>query len=153
MQVLYDEGAVSKQQFDAAKLQYTVAKTQYESAKIAAPGNLEAAGAQLKQAQAGLELARSQLENTVIKSPVSGMVASKSVNVGEMAAPGYPVFTIVNIDKVYADLDISEVNIGSVEKGRKCLLLFLLQTKRSLAVLLLMSALSRSAIQNFPCQG
>lgn len=119
MQVLYDEGAVSKQQFDAAKLQYTVAKTQYESAKIAAPGNLEAAGAQLKQAQAGLELARSQLENTVIKSPVSGMVASKSVNVGEMAAPGYPVFTIVNIDKVYVDLDISEVNIGSVEKGQK----------------------------------
>ena len=54
--------------------------------------------------------------------------------------PGYPVFTIVNIDKVYADLDISEVNIGSVEKGQKCLLLFLLQTKRSLAVLLLMSA-------------
>lgn len=119
MQALYDEGAVSKQQFDAVKLQYTVAKTQYESAKIAAPGNLEAAGAQLKQAQAGLDFARSQLENTVIKSPASGMVSMKSISVGEMAAPGYPVFTVVNIDKVYVDLDISEMSIGSLEKGQE----------------------------------
>ncbi|HHY13176.1 MAG TPA: biotin/lipoyl-binding protein [Thermoanaerobacterales bacterium] len=42
MQDLYEEGAVSKQQFDGVKLQYTIAKTQYESAEISAPGNLKA---------------------------------------------------------------------------------------------------------------
>ena len=56
MQVLYDEGTVSKQQFDAAKLQYTVAKTQYESAKIAARGILRLPVLSLSRHKQGLNL-------------------------------------------------------------------------------------------------
>ena len=119
MQDLYEEGAVSKQQFDSVKLQYTIAKTQYESAQISAPGNLNAAEAQLKQAQAGLELARSQLENSIIKSPATGVVSLRNVDEGDMVAPGNPVFTIVNLDDVHIDLDISEKNIVSLEKGQE----------------------------------
>ncbi|HHY13091.1 MAG TPA: efflux RND transporter periplasmic adaptor subunit, partial [Thermoanaerobacterales bacterium] len=116
---LYEEGAVSKQQFDGVKLQYTLAKTQYESAQISVPGNLNAAEAQLKQAQAGLELARSQLENSIIKSPATGVVSLRDIDEGDMAAPGNPVFTIVNLDEVHIDLNISEKNIGNLEKGQE----------------------------------
>lgn len=119
MKALYEEGAVSKQQFEGVELQFTLAKAQYESAVIAAPSNLKAAEAQVKQAQAALELARSQLENAVVVSPVSGIVAAKNVNPGEMVSPGMPVFTIVDLDKVFVEVNISESIINRVQIGQE----------------------------------
>lgn len=119
MKALYEEGAVSKQQFESVELQYTVAKSQYESISLSAPDNLKAAEAQMKQAQAALELARSQLENAVVTSPVSGIVAMRNINPGEMASPGVPVFTIVNLDRVFVEVNISESIINKVKMGQE----------------------------------
>ncbi len=115
---LYEEGAVSKQQFDSIKLQYEIARAQYEKAQGEVSSTMKGAEAQVVQAEAALELAQSQLDATRITSPISGIVFMKNIEPGEMAAPAAPVFTIVDIDKVVAQVDVSERIVNEIEKGQ-----------------------------------
>ncbi|GAW92433.1 efflux RND transporter periplasmic adaptor subunit [Calderihabitans maritimus] len=106
MEQLFEEGAISQQQLDAARLQYEVARP-------------ELAEAQVKQAKAAVEMARVQLENTVIEAPASGLVAFRYVDPGEMAAPGVPVVTIVDIDTVKVVCYLTERDINRVKVGQE----------------------------------
>jgi len=115
---LYEEGAVSKQQFDSIKLQYEIARAQYEKAQGEVSSTMKGAEAQVVQAEAALELAQSQLDATKITSPISGIVSMKNIEPGEMAAPAAPVFTIVDINKVVAQVDVSERIVNEIEKGQ-----------------------------------
>ncbi len=102
---LYEEGAVSKQQLDQAKLQYDVSST-------------ESAESQVKNAEAALEMAKYQLENSLIDSPINGIVTSVNIEEGEMASPGMPVVRVVNMDKVYLESAITEDQVNKLKEGQ-----------------------------------
>lgn len=119
MQQLYDEGAISEQQYDGAKLQYTVAKAQYETTMATAPESLQAAEAQVKQAEAAYALAKSAYDNTRLISPIDGIVSMVDPEPGEMAAPGMPAATVVNIDTVIIDVNVSGSKINSLKRGQE----------------------------------
>lgn len=109
MERLFQEGAISRQQLDLARTQFAVAESQYR-----------AAGAgQVKQAEAAVELARANLANTVITSPIAGLVAARNVDPGEMAAPGVPVVTVVELDKVVVEGSLSESQVNRVSVGQE----------------------------------
>ncbi|MBM7867848.1 efflux RND transporter periplasmic adaptor subunit [Heliobacterium gestii] len=93
-QSLFDAGAASKNQLEAAQLSLTQAQTGYdqllqqqsqmlEGATVQTLENLRATVAQMS---ALVDQARLNLEATVITSPVNGRVASKTIHEGEMAA-------------------------------------------------------------------
>ena len=84
---LYNEGAVAKVQLDADQKAYDLAKSQYEG--IAASGT----GA----AKATVDAAGVQLNNTVIKSPIPGIVLNKNITVGETAATGSTLVTVADM--------------------------------------------------------
>lgn len=117
MQQLYNQGAVSRQQYEAAELQYTVAKSQYETLMATMPENLQAAEAQVKQAEAAYSLAKSAYENTRLTSPVDGIVSMIAPEVGELVGPGTPAATVVNLDTVVIDVNVSEAKINSFKRG------------------------------------
>lgn len=106
MQKLYSEGAISKQQLEQAKLQLDSA-------------NPESVEAQVKQAEAALESARFQLENTVITSPISGIVTAITTEVGEMVSQTMPVARIVNMDLVYIESTVTENQVNYLEPGQE----------------------------------
>lgn len=106
MQHLYEQGGISKQQLDGAVTQYEVAKAQLDNAKS---GSVE-------QAEAALELARTQLDSAVITAPAGGIVAAVNVEPGEMAGQTMPVVTIVDVDTVLAEFNLSEGQVGLVKK-------------------------------------
>ncbi len=126
MQTLFDSGAVSKAQLDAARLQYDVARAQYESAQQqqsvvqtgARPEELEMARAQVIQAQAATTFARLQAANATITSPMSGTVTARSVEPGSLASPGMPLMTVAQVDTVYVVLDVSETDLSRVKVGQ-----------------------------------
>jgi len=99
MQKLFSEGAISEQQHDQAKNQLEIARAQYQSAsesyKLITEGasaqDIRAVEAQVRQAQSALELAQSQLNNSIIKAPISGSVTSISVKTGELASSAIPL--------------------------------------------------------------
>ena len=89
MKFLYDEGAVSESQYDGARTEYEVAKANFEAAR------------QLVE----------------IKSPISGMVTSTDVSVGDYLYPGQTVATVASVDRLRIKLGVSGNDIGLFSKG------------------------------------
>ncbi|MGI6604854.1 MAG: efflux RND transporter periplasmic adaptor subunit [bacterium] len=114
MEYLWQQGAISEQMLEAARAQAAGAAAQYE----AALDREKTAQAQYEQAQAALALARSQLANTTITAPVSGVVASLQVKVGQMLSPGVVVANVVDMDQVQLKLNVSERDINKLTVGQ-----------------------------------
>ncbi|HHY71139.1 MAG TPA: efflux RND transporter periplasmic adaptor subunit [Thermoanaerobacterales bacterium] len=126
MKALYEAEAISKQVFDGMTLKYQVAKTQYETAqeqyrltKERLPKNIEALKAQVKQAESAVGLIQTNLENSIITSPVTGIISNKLTNDGEVIAAGYPLLTVVNIDTVKVVIDVAEEEINKIKDGQE----------------------------------
>ena len=75
--------------------------------------NPEVAAARAKVAQAELDLAR-----TTIRSPVDGIVARKSIVIGQKVANGAPVMSIVPVQTAYVDANFKEVQLRKVRPGQ-----------------------------------
>ncbi|MBC8451000.1 efflux RND transporter periplasmic adaptor subunit [bacterium] len=81
----------------------------------------QAARARLMQAEASLRAAEIQMGYTVIRAPVSGVVASVFTQVGETVAASFasPTFvTIINLDRLEIWVYVDETDIGRVEVGQ-----------------------------------
>lgn len=96
LQELFDAGGLSQSDLDAielaynaSKLAYNVAKTQYE--------NL--------------------LENSVLLSPINGVVTARNYDVGDMYAMSAPIFTVEQIVPVKLRVGVSESDYTKVHKG------------------------------------
>jgi len=88
---LYEVGGVSKSDLDAIQLSYNVRKTTYQ--------NL--------------------LENTVLRSPITGVVTARNYDKGDMYTMGQPLFTVQEITPVKLLVGISESDYTRVKKGDK----------------------------------
>ena len=115
---LKKEGVMSQQQLD-------LAKANYDSANAAVGGADAAvlqADAQAKQKKAAVEVAQTNLNYTVIKSPIDGTVVARNVDVGQTVAASLQAPTIFTIAQdlkkmqVYAKTDESDVGNIAVRK-------------------------------------
>jgi len=91
-----------------------------------AEGRVAALNAAMTQANAKIEaldktvqLAESQLTKTVITAPISGTLLTKSVEMGELATPGRPIATLVDLDRVELKIYIPERDIGKLSLGNE----------------------------------
>ena len=89
LKTLYESGAISKSDYEAVELAYNVAQTQVE--------NLE--------------------ENTVLRSPVNGVVTARNYDAGDMYAMASPIYTVEQIKPVKLLVGISESDYSKVKKG------------------------------------
>lgn len=86
---LYEQGALSKSDFEGMQLAYNVSKTQFE--------NLS--------------------ENTILRSPVTGVVTARNYDTGDMYAMASPIFVVQQITPVKLLVSISETDYSKVKKG------------------------------------
>ncbi len=91
-------GGYSRQQMDAAKMDFDVATATYDDAV-------------------------SNLEDTVIKAPISGMVIGKPIPAGQTVSPGISnpmvLLTIADLAKMQIEALIDESDIGKIKLGQK----------------------------------
>jgi HlyD family secretion protein len=114
-------------QVDAAQAQYEISKAAADAAQArldalvagATKEQIAVAEAQVSQAQAALEALQVQLGKLTLRSPIAGLVTSRSIHVGEVAAPGATLLTIANLDSVKLTVYIPEDRIGLVKVGQK----------------------------------
>ncbi len=71
----------------------------------------------LAQAKANKNIAEKNLSDTKLYAPFTGMITAKSTEIGGLASPGVPAFTIMKTDKVYAKASISESEISKLKIG------------------------------------
>jgi HlyD family secretion protein len=85
--------------------------------------SLKAAEADLVAAKAKLSQAETNLENTKIRSPISGTVIERSVDAGQTIASSFQapeLFVIAeDLKKMQIDADVDENDIGQIKKGQK----------------------------------
>jgi len=109
---------ITQQEFDLATANYETAKASSE----AAVGGLAQARAQVSQKEAALSVARTNLDHTVIRSPIDGIVVARNVDVGQTVAASLQAPTIFTIAQdltkmqVYAKVDESDV--GRIRPGQ-----------------------------------
>ena len=82
------------------------------------PEVIRAAEAQVMQAQAELDEINVLCQDSVIPSPVNGVVAQKLVSAGELVAAGQKLFTLVNTDDIWLNARIEETRIGQIRVGQ-----------------------------------
>ncbi len=69
-------------------------------------------------ARARRDQATLDLERTVIRSPVDGIVAKRQVELGQKVQPGMPMLTVVPIQEMHVDANFKEVQLKKVKPGQ-----------------------------------
>ena len=133
---LVRDGVLSKQALDDAQSKYdsdaakSAALEQTLGLSVLGPRKEEIAQvrAQIMQAKGALDYAQSQLDNTVIRAPISGTILDRNVEkgefittgfVGDKGAKGY-IVTMADLNDLQVELDISQNDfpkLGPEQKG------------------------------------
>jgi len=75
--------------------------------------------AEIARSTASVALIDSQLADTIVASPVDGVVLVKAADVGEVLAPGTTVVTVGDIDHPWLRGYVNETDLGKVKLGAK----------------------------------
>jgi HlyD family secretion protein len=115
---LTTEKIMSQQQLDMAKANYDSAK----AAVGAAAANVTQAEAQVSQKAAALTVAQTNLNYTVIRSPIDGTVVARNVDVGQTVAASLQaptIFTIAqDLTKMLVYTKTDESDVGNIKPGK-----------------------------------
>jgi len=118
-----DEGTVSLRRLEVARAnseqarsQVVAAEAEVERAKETQGGG-EEDNAKLRSAAAAVEKAELDLANTAIRASSDGLVTDLRIDVGQFAAAGHPVMTLIAIHDVWISADMTENNLGRIGPG------------------------------------
>jgi HlyD family secretion protein len=138
-QKLFEQGALARKLVDDAQVAYAQANAQFASAQehlraLQSVGKQE----QVKGAQAQVEAARghyqsteAQLAYSEVRAPIGGVIADRPLYAGEMANPGTPLMTVMDVSRVIARANVPQNQAGSIKVGNAATLT---QTDSSLEV-------------------
>jgi len=121
---LFKQGALAGRQVDESQVAYTQAESQLRAAQehlkaleAVRADQIRGAAAQVHSAQAHFKSQETQVEYSRIVSPISGVVADRPLNAGEMANPGAPLLTVVDISKLVARVNVPQAEASTVRVG------------------------------------
>jgi multidrug resistance efflux pump len=118
-----DEGTVSLRRLEVARATYEQAHSQVAAARAEVErareqqGGSDTENAQLRSAAAALEKAELDLANTRIRARTAGVVTDLRTEVGQFAAAGNPVMTLIAIRDVWVSADMTENNLAHLRPG------------------------------------
>jgi membrane fusion protein, multidrug efflux system len=69
-------------------------------------------------ARARLDQAKVDLERTVIRAPLDGVVAKRQVQLGQRVQTGMPLMAVVPVTEMYVDANFKEVQLSKVRIGQ-----------------------------------
>jgi membrane fusion protein (multidrug efflux system) len=139
-QSLAGSGAVSNEELGAARAALAAAMATRDAARTAvaaaqdtarsAAGDAAAAAAlvrgttpatapDIRAAEAALAKARLDLDRTVIKAPVAGIVTNRNVQIGQRVAAGAPLMTLVPTAGLFVDANFKESQLKAIRIGQK----------------------------------
>ncbi|OOH85230.1 hypothetical protein BMF29_07755 [Comamonas kerstersii] len=121
----------AKLQADAAQAQVTIAQRQYDNnralvakgfisdtALTASLSNLQAAQANHAAARAAQDAARKNLDDTVLRSPIDGQIASRMAQNGERVNVEAPIVEVVNLSALELEAQIPANDSAQVQIGQ-----------------------------------
>ena len=126
---LYEQEAVTKQQFEAVETQYLALKAKEETMRRQRAGtsiNHQESGIRVQQqataieaAEAAVRLAELNLSYCTVLAPCSGQTARSMVQEGELASPGRQLFSIVSDQGKWVVANFRETQMRHIAVGNK----------------------------------
>jgi membrane fusion protein, multidrug efflux system len=118
-------GAVAQEDIDqareadkSARAALRVAREQLAAASVQTVGLKIEEHPLVKSAASKLEEAAVALSRTTLRAPLDGVVARRSVQVGQRVAPGAPLMAVVPLDDVWVDANFKEVQLRDMRIGQ-----------------------------------
>ena len=122
----------AQQQADAAKSQVDINQRQYTNnralvdqgfisatALVTSQASLESAQSSHQAAMAAADVARKALEDTVLKSPISGLVAQRLAQPGERVAVDARIIEVVDLSRLELEALLNPAESVAVQVGQK----------------------------------
>lgn len=110
-ETLFARNLIARSDLDTARTNVETSEAQVSASK-----------AQVDQARASLRLAETDLAYTTIRSPVDGMVISRTVDIGQTVAASFQTPTLFNIaqdlTKMQVETSVDEADIGRAQVGQ-----------------------------------
>jgi RND family efflux transporter MFP subunit len=107
-QTLLERKSVSPQEFDEVRARYEGAQARREMAR-----------AGQAQAKAALEQAHTTASYSRVLAPFDGVVTEKKVDVGTLATPGMPLFTVEDVRRYRLEATVNESDLRFVRMGQQ----------------------------------
>lgn len=125
-QKLYEAGAIAKQDLDTAKSALDTAsvalKADQDNLNVqneqTGPQSVQVAAAQVDQSQAAVNYVRTQIDNSTVTSPISGVVSAKNVDLGSIASGSSGTVTIIDTSSLIAEITVPDKIIGELQVGQ-----------------------------------
>jgi membrane fusion protein (multidrug efflux system) len=102
----FHEKIIPKEQYDHAQSEFASSQAR-----------LNIANAQVVSAQSQLGVIQTQLKNTVITSPMTGVISKRWVLTGDVVQPGQSVLTIYNVKDVWVIANLEETGLSALRLG------------------------------------
>jgi len=106
-----DALAVARAALDAAREQLNATEAQIQGTTIETHP-------QVLDAEAAVRNVALALRRTELRAPVSGVIAKRSVQVGQRVAAGSPLMALVPLDDLWVDANFKEVQLRSMRVGQ-----------------------------------
>lgn len=125
---LYDAGAISKAILDADEANMITAKNNYELAqkriedsnnKEDLKSNVDIQRKNVEIQEISLKSQKESLEQSIIKSPITGTIVQANARVGIPATAAAPLFIIEDTDSLEIEVGIGEYDISEIQLGQK----------------------------------
>jgi membrane fusion protein (multidrug efflux system) len=120
---------VSRQRFDSTRADAAKAEASLAGSGAQAQGarrqlsvllsERAVAIAQIEAAKAALDLAQVDLDSTVIRAPVRGVVGNRAVREGAYVRPGQALLSLVPLESVWIDANFKETQLGRIRPGQR----------------------------------
>jgi HlyD family secretion protein len=122
---LVPQQAASVQRLDDARGAADTAAARLKAARaildlaLAGPRKEDILGAKalLKRYEAELGLAKRNLKDAFLHAPTDGVIQDRILEVGDMASPQKPVFTVALLDPLWIRAYVSEPDLGKIHEG------------------------------------
>ena len=115
------EYEVASAQYESAQKQYKASKAQSSGVRSQALGQqsmVTLAEAMVRQREAELKLALTQLDYTTIEAPCDGMVAKRSIEVGQFISMGSPMCSVIDNTKLWISANFKETQLENMKVGQ-----------------------------------
>ncbi|WP_394871087.1 efflux RND transporter periplasmic adaptor subunit [Clostridium butyricum] len=118
---LFDAGAVSQAELDASEKALNTSKADYNSGQAnieISKASIESAKASVEAQKVNIEKLQNDLNNVIIKAPISGVISEKNVNVGQIINQGAVLAKINDISYVFATIQVPQEKINDMKVGK-----------------------------------
>jgi len=112
---VFKPGYISKAAFDTTKAQLRVAESEVAATKATVTA-LEAA---VKQAESETHAAAAIHKYTHIVAPMDGLITARKAEIGNIIAPGTPIFQLVDLDQIWVAAWIDQAQVAQLREGQK----------------------------------